>query len=262
MQNNLILHAGANAADLSQVAAVATPEATETWQPIAHIDVVNLVERELRARNLEIVQQAFGLWRDGQRFFGTMEIRNGNNAPDYSLVVGIRNSHDKSFPAGAVLGSRVFVCDNLAFSGEVRFSRKHTLNIVRDLPGLVNVAMGKLIDARAGQAKRIEAYKGFEITDAIAHDIMVRAVGLNILPATKLPQVLQEWRKPSHDDFLPRTGWSLFNAFTETYKGNLAALPRRTQVLHGMLDNTVGLATIEQTLEDEGIIDAEFEIIQ
>jgi hypothetical protein len=33
-------------------------------------------------------------------------------------VLGLRNSHDKRFPAGLVGGSAVFVCDNLAFSGE------------------------------------------------------------------------------------------------------------------------------------------------
>jgi hypothetical protein len=29
----------------------------------------------------------------------------------------------------------VFVCDNLAFSGEIKIARKHTRFIVRDLPG-------------------------------------------------------------------------------------------------------------------------------
>ena len=36
--------------------------------------------------------------------------------------------------------------------------------------------------------------------------------------------------------------WSLFNAFTETLEqGNLAALPKRTEALHGLLDVAVGL---------------------
>jgi len=34
----------------------------------------------------------------------------------------------------------------------------------------------------------------------------------------------------------------LFNAFTEALKGNLDALPRRTQALHGLLDAACGLA--------------------
>lgn len=45
-----------------------------------------------------------------------------------------------------------------------------------------------------------------------------------------------------HDDFRLRTVWSLFNAFTETLKGNLTDLPRRTEALHGLLDHHVGLS--------------------
>jgi hypothetical protein len=33
----------------------------------------------------------------------------------------------------------------------------------------------------------------------------------------------------------------LFNAFTEILKGNLGALPRRTQALHGLMDAACGL---------------------
>src|SRR5262249_51585397 len=86
------------------------------------------------SNGLHVVQEGHGLWRDGQRYFGLMEVRNGSNADDFGLVVGLRNSHDKSFPAALALGSRVFVCDNLAFSGEVKLSRKHTTYIWRDLP--------------------------------------------------------------------------------------------------------------------------------
>jgi hypothetical protein len=43
--------------------------------------------------------------------------------------------------------------------------------------------------------------------------------------------------------FEQRNVWSLFNAFTEALKeGNLAELPKRTEALHGLLDNQVGLA--------------------
>ena len=46
-----------------------------------------------------------------------------------AFVVGVRNSHDKSFPAGLVIGASIFVCDNLSFSGEVKLARKHTVHV-------------------------------------------------------------------------------------------------------------------------------------
>ena len=82
------------------------------------------------------------------RFAVFAPVDDGANAADHSLVVGLRNSHDHSFCLGVSLGSRVFVCDNLAFSGEVRVARKHTNRIAFDLPKLVNGAVGLLGDIR------------------------------------------------------------------------------------------------------------------
>jgi hypothetical protein len=37
--------------------------------------------------------------------------------------------------------------------------------------------------------------------------------------------VLDEWREPSHEAFLPRTAWSLHNAFTEVAKPRFVSNP-------------------------------------
>jgi hypothetical protein len=37
----------------------------------------------------------------------------GRGIFEWSWAVGIRNSHDKTFPAGLVAGTKVFCCDNL-----------------------------------------------------------------------------------------------------------------------------------------------------
>jgi hypothetical protein len=205
----------------------------------------------LETSGLHIIQEAHGLWRGGLRYFGLMEVRDGTNADDFGLVVGLRNSHDKSFPAALALGSRVFVCDNLAFSGEVKLSRKHTKHIWRDLPGLVERAVGRLADLRDLQTRRIDAYKASPLTDErIVHDLVVRAVYAQALPATQVVDVVNEWRRP-RPEFQPRTAWSLFNAFTEVLKGSLTLLPTRTQALHGLLDSHVGLLLAQPTGSDE-----------
>jgi len=239
---NLILHCGAHAVPRSQLAATPTPAATRTWHPISHEDFVNQVEALLPRYHLRVVNESHALTHDDARYFGLMEIQHGDNHPDYTWVLGLRNSHDQSLASGLVAGSQVFVCDNLAFSGEIKVARKHTRFIMRDLPERMCGAMEQLVSRWHHQSQRIDAYKHCRLGDAEAHDLIVQSLDRGVISGSRIPEVLQEWREPSHEAFQPRNTWSLFNAFTETLKGRgLHVLPKRTEALHGLCDEFVGL---------------------
>jgi hypothetical protein len=203
------------------------------------------VESTLAASGMSVVNQAHALWNNGLRYFGLLEVTNGRANRDYGLVIGLRNSHDKSFPAAIAMGSAVYVCDNLSFSAEVTIARRHTRFIERDLPRIVHTAVGQLSDLRGQQEARIRTYQQTELTNPEAHDLVIRAVDAGVLPVTQLPEVLREWRTPSHEEFTAdgNTAWRFHNALTHVWKGrNLTALPRRSQALHGLLDAVCGLA--------------------
>jgi hypothetical protein len=70
---------------------------------------------------------------------------------DYTDTVGLRNSNDRTFPIGIAFGSRVFVCDNLAFIGDQVIRRKHTVKAKRELPGLVKEIVQPLQAQRIAQ---------------------------------------------------------------------------------------------------------------
>lgn len=130
-----------------------------------------------------------------------------------------------------------------SFSGEIKFGRKHTRFINRDLPQLVSRSIGQLLAKWHHQDKRIAAYKEAEISDTQAHDLVIRATDVGVCSNRLIPPVLHEWREPRHAAFESRNVWSLFNAFTEALKeGSLVELPKRTEALHGLLDTHVGLA--------------------
>jgi len=241
---NLILHCGAQAVSREELSVVHTPEPTATWVPVSHLNLVQTVEHALLSTGLSIVNQVHSISQAGARYFGLTQVRGVNDPVDYSWVLGIRNSHDKRFPAGIVAGASVFVCDNLSFSGEVKLSRKHTTNLLRDLPQLAAGAVGKLMNVWHHQGDRIERYKSHRLTDKAAHDLVVRSVDVGACPNRLIPSVLQEWRYPSHEEFRSRTAWSLFNAFTEVLKGNLCELPNRTERLHALFDHAVGLTGV------------------
>ena len=241
---NLMEHCGKGQVDRFEVQRSPTPEPTDTWFPIPHRDILHGIEGQLQSSGLDIVNEAHALDKNGDRYFGLLQVQNGEQSPDYSLVVGIRNSHDKAFSAGIVVGSGVFVCDNLAFSGEIKIARKHTRNIGRDLGGLLNRAVGKLGDQRQRQTQRIDAYKRTELGDIQAHDLVVRAMDSGVVAGSAVPKVLSEYRNPRHEEFKDGfTAWRMFNAFTEVLKAsNLFDRPRRTTALHGIMDTASGIA--------------------
>jgi hypothetical protein len=242
---NLVLHCGARQVERPAIETALTPAASDTWVPVPHDRLLEQVESTLAASGFAVMNEAHALWSNGLRYFGLLEITNGQAQDDYGLVIGLRNSHDKSFPAAIALGSAVFVCDNLAFSAEVTIARRHTRFIERDLPRVVHTAVGRLADMRGQQDERISAYKETELSDPAAHDLVIRAVDAQVLPVTQVPAVLDEWRTPSHEEFAVdgKTVWRFHNAMTHVWKGrNLSALPRRSQALHGLLDSICSLA--------------------
>lgn len=244
---NLCLHAGGQRSTLEKIQRVPTPPPTATWHPIPHALVIDRVTDAVLDANMEIAQQVHALsGKDGERYFGLMEIAGAGASNDYRMVLGLRNSHDKRFPAGIAVGSGVFVCDNLAFTGEVTFGRKHTRHIIRDLPGVVTRAVGRVAEVRGLQDARYAAYKRAEITDTQAHDIMIRSLDARVVSPSKLGKVLAEWRSPRHPEFASdgKTAWRLYNAFTETLKEySVFAVPTLTQKLNGVMDLSVGFAS-------------------
>lgn len=233
----LCLHKGAKSVSVDQLFDVQTPAPTETHYPLPHHVVRDTVVNHILDSGLDIEDEHHGLWSPkggtgNDRYFGLFNII--GDTDDFRFVVGVRNSHDKRFSAGACSGSRVFVCDNLAFSGEHVLKRKHTRFVEQDFTQLVrDLPLRQLAD---GETKRIAAYKETELTDVQLHDLAIRSVDDGVLPASKLPELLTQWRTPNHPEFRDRNVWSAFNAYTEVLKGtSLERLSGRTQRLHSLV---------------------------
>jgi hypothetical protein len=238
----LMLHCGAQRATRDELELVETPPSTKTWCPIPHTTLIDSVKNALCGEVIDVTAEEHALTKGGDNYFGILQVSNRSVSEDYAYVVGLRNSHTQKYVAELVVGSHVFVCDNLAFSGEIRVARKHTTNILRDLNGLTMRAVGFLAERWLDQNKRIEAYKEYHLTDMRVHDLIIRSLDAGVITSTQVPKVLHEYREPQHQEFEPRTAWSYFNGVTEVLKGiGVFSLPNRTRALHGLLDHQVGL---------------------
>jgi hypothetical protein len=226
MPATLVVHRGGWEATKADLASVPVPDSTESYHPVPYHRFIEEVELHIPRFGLEVRSSQFALAREGGQMFGVLTCSNGTPEKDYALAIGVRNSYDRSLAVGLTLGSRVFCCDNLAFTGEVTMHRKHTVNVFRDLPDLIYRMLSQVAAMRERNDGEIAAMKVRELPPAHAHHLMIEAIKANVLLASRLPKVIEAWEEPRHGEFTLRTAWSLFNAFTEVQKGS----PARAQM--------------------------------
>lgn len=212
--STLVNHCGAREVPLEELAQVPAPPATATWFPVPHHQVFQSVVETLEGAGFSVRQSRLSLARNDARFFGTLDLATPVS-DGVSLAVGIRNSTDKSFPIGFCCGTRVFVCDNLSFTSEVVVSKKHTrFGAERYLEGISNAVSG-LHQYKEAAANWIGRMQHWDLSEDAANSYLLQAYEKGVIGMRLLPLVLQEWRQPKFEEYKPRTGWALWNCFTD-----------------------------------------------
>lgn len=234
---NLLLHCGSKYVTRQELLDVPTPESTKTHFPIAHNDFLNEIEDVIKNKNLEIISESHGISKNKQRYFGMLQIKRPDISSDYDMVLGVRNSHDKTLAGALALGTGTFVCDNLAFSSDIVVSHKHVRSLNDNLRPLIETAFNALDNQYLEQDKRFESYKDLKLSKEESSDFILDLHMEDIISSPKVKKLAQEWREPRHDEFKGRNLYSMFNCTTEILKGcNPFSLLTKTQTLYKMCD--------------------------
>lgn len=214
---------------------IPTPARTYSWKPVPHLEVVKAVESAILDRNLRIVDERFGLSREGQKMFGVITLASHGN-PEWTRCIGVRNSHDQSFAAGICVGISVLVCSNLAFGGEFVFKRRHTSGI--DIDAMATQTLDVMSDGFLTLEERVMELKDVTVTDDQARLFIMRAAEIGVVPSCDILQVFNEFKRPRHEEFAEPTQWALLNSFTEISHKYPAA---KSDVFHRKLTRLFGL---------------------
>lgn len=215
--SGLLVHAGARRIGRQDLPAIVTPEATETHRPIPHATLVESILESLAYRQLDVLRDEYAVSADGMRLFGFLEVNIEHEGVRLALV--FRNSHDKSFSLGLLAGYRTFCCDNLAFHGEfVAIAKKHTKNVA--LEEVVGVGVDRVQRHFQKVTATLDVWRDHTLPDenakAVIYDAFV--AGRLDVPRRLAPDVHRLYFEPEHEEFRPRTFYSLSNAFTSAFK--------------------------------------------
>jgi len=214
-------------------------------------DTVNAIERA----GFSVVEEDYAITKDEQRLFGLLNVSRpvATLAPSYgvpaiqkpawNMLVALRGSHDQSVSRGLAIGSRVMVCSNLCFHGDLgKWNRKQTTNIASDLPGIISQAVAGLHDASQALTVDFDAFNERQITSEQGDTLLLDIYRKGGFSASQLGRAIEDWDKCEVEEHTAngRNLWWLFNSCTHALKPtganvNHNDLQHRSTIVYGKL---------------------------
>jgi hypothetical protein len=216
----MMVHCGGERVSKGELDLVTMPMQTATYMPVSHYHLANKIETiamDLLSRDYEMVSESYALARKGNQMFALLNFAQHGNK-EIGLALGYRNSYDQSMALGFAGGGDVFVCDNLALSGEITIMKKHTKNVWESFENEIVGIIYKCKKTHMQILEDAERLKGIPMNNDEAFSLLGKLFGNDIISPRQLMTARREWEAPQHMEFQPRTLWSFYNACTESLK--------------------------------------------
>jgi hypothetical protein len=233
VMTNAIL-TGTNHVTEAEVFNVPAVPFTRTFSPVHHRDVIGAIKEAISVVGMDIVKSEYVLAQNNQRMFGVYDLSQGTS--ELSWSIGIRNSMNKSMSLGVTAGTRVFVCDNLCFSGEYLTFRRHTSGLDTDeLAFLAFRSMRKMIPLLRSFQNWHLGLRKFPLSEMDAKILLVEIMTNNVIAPSKFSRFNELFGK-IYDNSL----YGFHESATDVLKGsNLLTLPQKNMILNQILNNYI-----------------------
>ena len=233
MSNSILI--GSNKVSETEVIQVPEVPFTRTFRPIHHKYVIEAVRSGITATGLEIVNSEYVLARAGMQMFGVLDLNGGSDELCWSL--GIRNSMDKSMALGITAGTRVFICENLAFDGECVEFRRHTKGLNYDeLEFLAYRSVKKMIGRLTQFQNWHEDLKNYQLTEWDAKILLVEIITNAVIPPSRFNRFRDLYFGGVYDHNL----WGFHETVTDVLRdSNLLTLPKKNKALNMVLNSYI-----------------------
>ena len=204
-------------------------------RPVPHMELVTAVKDAFSDRGYAVTKELYSVTRDGARLFGTLDLVPTTGASltdgmDGGMAVRLRHSNDATFALGVIAGLRVFVCDNLCFSGSHHLlHRKHTTGL--DLPAEIQRGMDRTFHSYRDLAQLLENLRNTELNDESAKLLLYDLVfDGHVVAPSQLGKIHSWYFAPEQiaseqdldrglSDVTPRTALAVLNAVTRVSRG-------------------------------------------
>lgn len=232
------------------------PARTATYSPVAHSDFLMLLTNKIRNNNMQVAGDRYYTNMQGTKLVGYYTINDTSpmehsNELGVQMMIGFKNSYDKSMTAALAVGANVIICGNgIVYGDLVSFRRKHTGDIRNELITKMEEAVNSLRGSFGRLTLDIDNMKNRTLTTQERAEILgVMYFENNIVTPTQLSIVKNEIHNSKH--FRGDTAWDLYNNITEALKRSHPSRHIEDHVkLHRFMQETV-------MVEETGDVDYE-----
>jgi len=192
-------------------------------------DTVSAIERA----GFTVAQEDYAITKDEKRMFGLLNVSRpvapdaptfgvpALHRPRWNLLVALRGAHDQSISRGLAIGSRVMVCSNLCFHGDLgNWARKQTTNIAHRIPEMVAEAVAGLGEAGRKLIVDFDAFNQQQISRDAGDKVLLDIYRSGGFSASQMGRAITDWDKCSVEEHTAngRNLWWLFSSCTHALK--------------------------------------------
>jgi hypothetical protein len=221
----LSTHRGARIVTRESLEAIPLPPETKTYKPVAYHRLVDIATEKLSLAKYNVTGTQFAVGKENRQFFATLDLVKISLGEGVGLAIGLRSSHDKTLALEFCAGSRVFVCDNLAFSADFIASRKHYQSGEESIADDIASCVDKLPGFVTDESERISRWVKHEITRDRGNTFLAACVVRGIVPRKAIRGILLQWNNPAWEN--QRSIWTVYNAVTALLADQAVANPYR-----------------------------------
>ncbi len=207
------------------VLAQPVPQATNTYGPVAHETLFELVENEITRNNWTVDNIRYRGAMNNDVIIAYYTLATKSNLPVQPMI-GIINSYNKTRRVGIACGARVTICMNGMISGEVTAAQMHRSKVMDHLDEMIHVTLDSLRKTFGEINKDINDLKVYQLDGMteVSHILGELYIRDSILTPTQTSVVKNEISNSVHFAMQEGTdsfnSWNLYNNVTEALKGS------------------------------------------
>lgn len=203
------------------------------WKPVQHGELATLVVGSLIDMGVDIIDENWITCREEMGLIGDIEVMPQVSsdwtqgistygdfaAEQMGMHILVRHSNDAVWSLDFLAAAKILVCANgmiVTKFGSITVKRRHSDQL--ELPEYVHDSIQAVCNNFSDIIKTKHQLQSIPISKPEGDFLAVEAARRKIMPWAMIKPVTEEWRNPTHSEFVDNNCWSLYNGMTEVAK--------------------------------------------